>query len=410
MKIKFYRSCKVILFFIFFTTKSFSQESFNPSTVDEKSYQLFMEKNWHELIRYGNLAVKNGYNYFYMQMRIAIAYYEIENFNLAEKHFKNALHFNLEDELAQEYLYYCYTHTGRYEQARLLSKNFSNELGEKIGTAKKSDIDFIMAEGGTKIADSSNYYNTYTKQQSNFFNPATYFQVGLNHTIKNTVSVFHAATIFNQQSYPGFVNQNQYYLKVSIPTNNNWLINTSIHFVNLNYTASLFQGKKNSTTKSNYFVGSISAQKIINRFTFSAGTTLSNINKTTQYNSGFLTYSFFGNNKLIIGCSGYFITSDNYKTKNTAIIPFIYIQPINKLSVKVNYMLNKNENIIEDNGYLINNSSDLTKSKLSILSSFYFNKNFSMYGLYQLENKEESFQLFNYKYNVIIFGIKYSFN
>ena len=66
----------IILFFVCSIYESKSQDTINSATVEQKSYQLYQDKNWSALINYGKKAIKNGYNYFYMQMRVGIAYYE----------------------------------------------------------------------------------------------------------------------------------------------------------------------------------------------------------------------------------------------------------------------------------------------------------------------------------------------
>ena len=86
--------------------------------------------------------------------------------------------------------------------------------------------------------------------------------------------------------------------------------------------------------------------------------------------------------------------------------PFLYVQPLKRLSVKASYFTNSGKNLVEDIGYLVNNSFDLTSSRLSILASLYLSKHVSFYGLYQFENKTESTQKFNYQYNVIVGGLK----
>ena len=86
--------------------------------------------------------------------------------------------------------------------------------------------------------------------------------------------------------------------------------------------------------------------------------------------------------------------------------PFIYLQPAKSISVKLSYLTNAGNNIIEDNGYFINNSSDLTKSRFGALANFQLTNSISLYGLYQLEFKQENVQQFNYRYNVIVAGIR----
>ncbi len=429
-----------ISFFLLFLTivqvKAKSQDTLNSFLVEQKSYQLYQDKKWTELVSFGNKAVKQGYDYFYLKLRIGIACFEKKNYCLAEFHFKKALRFSSNDELTKEYLYYCYLYTGRTEDARMLSRQFGKELGSKIGTDKLSAIGFAMFEGGTKISDSTYYYDKSKKNESIFFNPATYFQLGLEHGIKKRVSVFHVLTYFNQKNFVGSLQQIQYYLKAGVPIKNNWLISPSFHYVNINFSSEItttttdtlwppgmphiqpppgappLRTTTNTSvstfkTNSNYFIGSLAVQKIVKNFTFSVGSTISNMSNKTQYiNSASLYYSMLGNSKVVLGCTGYAHTIDNYKTTYISASPFIYIQPSNKIAVKLSYLSNVGNNIIEDNGYFVNNSPDLTKSRWSILVNFHASKSISLYATYQLENKQENIQQFNYRYNIIVAGIK----
>ena len=188
----------IILFLALNSSLSFAQDSLTSETIDQKSLRLYNDKNWEELIKFGKQAINEGTDYFYLRMRIGIAYYEKKNYNIAEVHFKKALQFNSTDELALEYLYYSYYFVGKYEEARIISKNFSEELAQKTGVIKQSSVEFILVEGGTKQTDSSTYYDKSKKTNSNYFNPAVYFQLGAKHYIKNKLSFFHAFTYFNQ--------------------------------------------------------------------------------------------------------------------------------------------------------------------------------------------------------------------
>ena len=411
--------------------KGIAQDTLNSAIVEQKSYQLYLDKNWNELIKFGNRAINSGFDYYYLQIRIGIAYFEKKNYSLAENHFKKVLQFNSDDELAQEYLYYCFIYNGRNEEARMLSRLFKSDLAEKVGTNKQSKIGFVLLEGGTKLSDSPNYYNDSTKSKSNYFNPAVYLQLGLNQFVKNRYSIFHSVTYYKQVSFLGDARQIQYYIKTSIPVKNNWLISPAIHLIHSNFITEtvltttttapgpnpppgsppkpIITNTTNSTysSKSNAIVGSLAVQKTVNKFTISIGTSVSNIaNKTQLIHSGFVSYSVFGNSKLVLGCTGYAHTIDNYSTTYAAVAPFLYVQPLKRLSVKASYFTNSGKNLVEDIGYLVNNSFDLTSSRLSILASLYLSKHVSFYGLYQFENKTESTQKFNYQYNVIVGGLK----
>ena len=87
----------------------------------------------------------------------------------------------------------------------------------------------------------------------------------------------------------------------------------------------------------------------------------------------------------------------------------MYLEPLNGLSIKASYLANNNDNIIEMNGYLVNNSADLTTSRWSVLVNGTINKHLSIYSLYQSEQKLEPVQLTNYKYAVLLAGFKIMF-
>lgn len=434
----YFKKYIALLFLILSINDAMGQDTLNSAMIEQKSYQLYLDKNWSELIAFGNKAVQSGFDYYYLQLRIGIAYYEKKNYSLAEGYFKKALSFNADDELSLEYLYYCYLFNGRYEEARLLSKKFNTALADKIGTSTQSKVGFVMLEAGSKITDQKTYPSKDPKNtKGNYFNPPVYFHVGLSHFIKNRLPLFHAITYFSQETFVNKVNQYQYYLKASIPLKRNFIISPSVHYINLNvssekkYTitdtlwppgvpphsqpppgAPPFKTVTTSTTvsnssQSNYFVGSLSIQKTMRKFVFGVGMSVSNMSNVTQYiNSGFVSYAPLGNSKLVLGCSGYAHTNDSYKTTYAAAVPFIYLQPAHRLSLKLSYMYNVKNNFIEENGYLVNNSPDVTQSRYSALLNFNISKRVSLYGLYQLEYKYEAIQSFNYRYNVIVAGLK----
>ena len=408
-----------LIFFVLMCGKIISQDTLNAAYIEQKSYQLYVDKNWSELIKFGNQALKSGIDYYYLQIRLGIAYYEEKNYAIAETHFKESLFFNSEDELAKEYLYYCYIYNGRNEEARKLSNSFSEALIKKVDIKEQSKVGFFLVEAGTKVANQTGYYNQGTNTNSNYFNSPLYFQIGLNHYVKNKFSLFHAITKYNQVSFIGNSKQTQYYIKASIPLKNNWLLSPSIHVLNsklITETATppstLHVGppprKIITETTSNSIIGSVSIQKTINKYTLSAGSLVSNIaNKSQIIHNGFISYSVFGNPKLILGCTGYVHTLDSYATTYAAVAPFLYYQPINRFSIKASYFYNEGKNIIEDNGYLVNNSFDLTTSRTSLLTNFQINKRVSLFGLYQFEKKVEAVQSFNYNYNVFVVGLKF---
>jgi hypothetical protein len=60
-----------------------TQEVVNTQSVDQKTYTLYLNKQWKELIEAGNLAKKNNIDFYYLQYRMGIAYYELKRYRKA---------------------------------------------------------------------------------------------------------------------------------------------------------------------------------------------------------------------------------------------------------------------------------------------------------------------------------------
>lgn len=62
-----------------FTNELLAQQSL--PKVDALTYQLFQQKAWDNLIKEGNKAIQNGIDYYYLRVRMGIAYYEKGNYS-----------------------------------------------------------------------------------------------------------------------------------------------------------------------------------------------------------------------------------------------------------------------------------------------------------------------------------------
>jgi len=105
---------------------------------DSLTYTLYTEKHWNDLIKEGNRSLRDGYDYYYMRMRIGIAYYEKHNYVMSAIQFRKALVFNENDQIALEYLFYSYYLSGRTPLAWTLMSSFYPQNRERI--LKESEI------------------------------------------------------------------------------------------------------------------------------------------------------------------------------------------------------------------------------------------------------------------------------
>ncbi|HTA27004.1 MAG TPA: hypothetical protein VK809_04410, partial [Bacteroidia bacterium] len=175
--------------FLCFTTKA--QDTLTSAGVESQSYSLYTQKNWDELIRFGNIALNKGFDYYYIRYRLGAAYFSKKNYRIAQVHFEKANAFNSTDEVV-EYLYYCYLYNGQYERARWLSKSFSPDAVAYTGTDKLKSFSFATLEVGVAHTDSTTQFDNYY-----------YSQVSAGFYVKNRFSMYHAFTYFTQEDFRG---------------------------------------------------------------------------------------------------------------------------------------------------------------------------------------------------------------
>jgi hypothetical protein len=159
----------------------------------------------------------------------------------------------------------------------------------------------------------------------------------------------------------------------------------------------------------NYFVGSLSISKTIKKWQISIVNSISNINNETQIQHGaILSYYVFGNSKIILGCTGIAHTTDSYSTTYMAVSPFLIARAGKRITLSANYLNNAGTNVAEANGYILNNSTDLTTSRWTVIADINLGKHVDLYGLYQYEYKQQYLNKpsFNYHYTGGALGIK----
>lgn len=417
---------RIIFFLILFSLaeNSFAQDTLNSNIVEMKSYQLYLNKNWKELNSFGKKALDKGFDYFYLRMRMGIANYELKNYRKAQKHFRKALAFNSTDELVMEYLYYCYIFNAEYDHARKFSKKFPEALTKKLNTDKAPIVDCIMLEGGTKTTAKSGLANAY------------YAAFGLDHRIGKNVSFFHAATLFSQKSQQTTLHQKEYYVSANVPVHKSWLISPAFHFINRTIIYNppptlqpFFSMSPPPSSTANYYVGSLMIKKSISKFDIALCSTIANIDATEILNSksnidstttkpasqiqGNISLSYYplGNNKLSFTSIGY-VQQESISTDiKYAFSQSITAIPYSRIILMAGYLYNQAQRLNEMNGYIANNSSDLTTSRITFMSNFVLSAHVQLYLLYQGENKSQinsqTNKTTNYSYNNFFGGLKF---
>lgn len=176
----------LLLQFPLFKTTVAQDTPENYRTTDATTYQIYMQKDWDSLIDLGKKVVKNGEDYFYLRLRLGIAYYYNGNYRKAAHHLEKALSFNSNDVTTLEFLYYSYIFSKRDLEASALTIKFPESLTQKLNTKKLKVLDQVYIETGPTFSNNIEINkkenligpdSIYSEQDLN--NDKYYFQLGV---------------------------------------------------------------------------------------------------------------------------------------------------------------------------------------------------------------------------------------
>ena len=400
-----------------------AQDTLSSGGVEAQSYSLYTQKNWDELITFGNVALSKGFDYYYLRYRLGVAYFEKKKYRVAATQFEKANKFNSTDETL-EYLYYCYNYTSQYERARWISKSFSPEAIAYTGSDKLKAFSFATLEAGMGETDSTVQFNNYY-----------YEQVSAGFYIKNRFYLYSALTNFSQTDFRGTTNQFQYYLSGKVPLKNGWTLNMGLQPIFRGYAAKTYTidsigvlapskipphprdsmvyrdttvtSLGTAQTKIN-LVGAVSITKSIINFDFTFGSAIGAFDSTTQYEHYFgITYFPFGNSSLSISETGFLHTENHYATTHTSLLSALTLSPFKKLTLTLSYLANSGGNLIENDGYIISGTPDFMVARFSFLANLAISNTINIYGVYQHQDNIEFHQHWPFYYNLFAIGLKY---
>ncbi len=219
------RRIVIILFFtgMFISLKGQTSKDFG--WYDKQTYALYQQQAWDNLVKLGQEALKEGIDYYYLRMRLGIAYYEKGQYRPAARHFTQALTFNSHDPLAVEYLYYAYKFSGRPMDAALVYGKYKHLLSQRQVKSPYGIIGSFYTEGGLKFLSPAN----------DNVSPLKYFHAGAQQQLGSRLNLYHGYMRISQNLYdyetlnqpgpgpPATVKtttryvQNEYYLKAVVP-------------------------------------------------------------------------------------------------------------------------------------------------------------------------------------------------
>lgn len=243
----------IILLYCFFGLLK-AQERTDFSYLDSLTYKQYEDGRWKELTASGKEALRLGYDYYYMRMRIGISYYERKSYLNAISHFKKALEFNNNDQIATEYLYYCYLLSGKYNTADAWTGMFSKALSQKTGisTSKTNSLSVDYLYNWSESKEIINYFLNIIDflEPGKLLIPVSFSNIGV--TMHNSLSpgfkLKHSLSYLSREnslftvdgtdSYPDYrqkVNQVQYFLSAIAGNKSALSITPSVYYIFTSY-------------------------------------------------------------------------------------------------------------------------------------------------------------------------------
>lgn len=396
-------SLLVLMFFL--TIRSAAGQDFVET--DSSTYRLYEEKNWKELIAAGKSALKHGIDYYYLRMRLGIAYYEKTNYKSAQIHFRKALEFNEADPVALEYLYFSYLFGGQAQQAALLYDGFTDPLKKRIADPGLRSIDRVSLEylynktnTNGLVSDPETFEDLYGIR---IITRAYHNQnLALTHFMHPGLSFTHSFTSLQKENYYAYddgtiwfridgqkVIQYQYYLSPSFTTGRGLVISPLFHYLHVDFEVltpvfsnpgpggpggSTLPGTTTPTglvvnvseDSDNQLVGGLALSKFQGRFSYRVSTLYSNLNNADQFTGGVgLTWYPRGNLDFYLG------TSCNMHWENLSDEAPSYIQDLvlgygiaSKVWVEISGAGGRMKNYTESNGYVVYNGLDWMKYRI----------------------------------------------
>ena len=231
-----------------------SQTTSDFVALDKATYDFYLKKDWDNLIQYGKLGLQNGFDYYYLRMRLGISYYEQNNYRKAISHFRKALEFNDKDIYALEYLYYAYLFSGRVSEARALVPNFPLSLSSKLKINDTPSIQSLSLFNTYRFNPDYDFYvNSFalpeeitTDGWQLIEKNLDYFNVQFEHQLSKNIIFYHGYGYLTKQRYM-YVKSNsndiaysndrfhqyQIFFSSNFLVSRNFNIKLTLHYLNL---------------------------------------------------------------------------------------------------------------------------------------------------------------------------------
>jgi len=367
-----------------------ADDKLNYKQVDERTYELFIAESWRELIDFGNQALDQDIDFFYLRMRMGIACIKLQKFIDAARHFTKAIEFNAYSDAAREYLYYSYLNSGNKFMAREVKNKSPQKIQLKLQEEFTEKRHFSNLETGFIISNLPEKMDAIDLDgvndiygEATYLNNGWYINAGANAGIFENTDVYFGYTFFELSKTKKIIyhyqnllednftqRQHQFYVNAKIYLGKGFTLMPAFNYINLTYET-IFPRYVGDVAANQYdrikveynnVIGYLSLNKDYGKIKTGLFGAYSNLNDLDQYQYGInLTVFPFG------GLQFYSTTSllnHNNNGKNNFIIDQLFgIQLSKKWWLEVFATIGNLENYHEDAAFTVYNIPDKIKFK-----------------------------------------------
>ena len=436
-----------ILILTFTILRISAQEKLNTLSVDASTYTYYEQGEWKKLIETGKKSLDKGIDFYYLQYRMGVAYYQLKKYRKAAEFFEKVLKETPKDVLAQEYLYYSYLFSGMFEDARVYGNTLPPDMQKKLNIYHDELIfNSIGAEFKYYLIDD---YQADVKTgdilNQKILNNLWYSDINLTSFIKKKVTLFQGFSylsgknrVFNPEVSDSLFDENlrqfQYYISGNWNLSKGTNFKAAFHYTNTkleapNPAASNNPGHGQGNNESKYlysnklngFAGFLKYSRSISNFDFKASFTVSNFDKVvgTQYIPGLgVKWYPFGNTNLFIGAEVNYIFTDSVPDYNPG---FVYKADIGVKLFKTVWLqpfmlYGETRNFTDEDAFVVYNSANvinywyginlntlLLRDKLFLYFSY---QTYSLTNIYYINYDKGSV---DFNISTLLGGVKFSF-
>jgi hypothetical protein len=294
--------CIVLLWFV--STINAQKAALQLQKVDSVTYALFLKEDWKQIIKTGKQANDEGIDFYYLKVRMGIAYFKENKMFNAIQFLEEAYDLEPNNVVVQDYLYWAYRYSGLVLESRLFYDKMEAKLKNKINLKAPLVSDISLNVLATNNLDYNDMLvsdaNSETTDIRFIRKSQQMFSLGMSHPLSKKINFFHQFTyiptnsvqqenidgVLDNEIYKG--SESRYYADVTLAFGNKWYVDAFVNVISGKYdNINPIDETSASEIKYNDLVFGVALTKSYYFIKNSINVSVSNLNDLNQFQAGY---------------------------------------------------------------------------------------------------------------------------